>query len=312
MNAGSAIGIFLLSFVGTAILGLLSKWIDRKVTARVQWRVGPPWYQAFADIVKLLGKETIVPEGARRSGFLLWPLAGLAAVTLASAILWTVNIFPGTSFNGDLIVVWYLLTIPSLSVILGASASGNPHGAVGASREMKLILAYELPFMLAILCVVFGATYAGGSVTFRLGEIIGAEMVGVLPAIACVIGFVIALLCIQAKLGLVPFDMPEAETEIMGGVYVEYSGAALAVLQLTRAMMLAALPVFAITVFWGGIAFSGLGILWAILKYVLILVVVVLIRNTNPRLRIDHALKFFWFGATPVAVVAVILAMIPK
>ena len=305
MDLGWTIGMLVVGFLGTAVLGLAMKWVDRKVTAMVQWRVGPPWYQPVADIAKLLGKETIIPESARRAGFLLAPVAGFAAVTLAAAILWSVNLDPSRSFVGDLIVVLYLLTIPSLAVILGASSSGNPHAAIGASREMKLILSYELPFVLAMV----PAMVAGGW-TFRLGDVM-AGTTGGLFTVAKALGFVVALLCVQAKLGLVPFDIAEAETEIMGGVYCEYSGAPLAVFYLTRAMMFAVLPMVLVTVLWGGFHFGSVpGAVASVLKYLLVIVVVVLVRNTNPRVRVDHAMKFFWFGLTPVAIVAVVLALI--
>ena len=124
-------------FVFSAAVGLLTTWVDRKVTARVQYRVGPPWYQPFADTVKLFGKEVIVPAGARWTGFLLMPVVGLAAATLASTILWLVNLNPATSFVGDTIVTLYIMTIPAIALIIGGSASGNPLGALGASREIS-------------------------------------------------------------------------------------------------------------------------------------------------------------------------------
>jgi len=305
MSASWIVLIYILGVVGTAVVGLLSKWIDRKVSAKIQWRVGPPWYQPLADIIKLLGKETIVPEAARKTGFLLAPLVGFAAVSVAAAILWAANIDPEMAFVGDVIVVLYLLTIPAIAIIAGGAASGNPHGVVGASREMKTLLAYELPFILAILCAIIAKDN-----TFKLGELVTTPAVGVWATAGTVIAFIVAIFCIQAKLGLPPFDMAEAETEIMGGVYVEYSGAALAVIQLTRAMMLATLPIFLVTVFWGGFSFQSWAILGSILKYVVILVLLILVKNTNPRVRIDHALKFFWFVLTPVAVIAVILSLV--
>ena len=112
----------------------------------------------------------------------------------------------------------------------------------------------------------------------------------------------------QAKLALVPFDAPEAETEIMEGTYIEYSGVPLAIYRLTRAMMLFVLPIFLVTLFMGGITFSGWHILWGILKYVLLLVIIVLIRNTAPRVRIDQAMKFFWGPMTALAVLGIIFA----
>jgi len=297
--------LFVVGSVGTLVLGLLTKWVDRKVTARVQWRVGPPWYQPFADVLKLLGKETIVPEHAG-PGFLVAPLAGFAATCLAATVIWVANVRPDLSFVGDVIVVIYLLAIPSLMIILGGSMSGNPHGAVGASREMKLLLAYELPFVFAVLAVILGAT---GERTLSLGAIARSPMRGSLATLACVVGFLISIFCIQAKLGLVPFDIAEAETEIMGGPFVEYSGAPLAMFYLTKAMLFATLPAFVVTVFWGGFGPGTGGWILGFLKYLVVVVAVVLMRNTNPRVRIDHALKFFWFGLTPAGVIAAALAM---
>jgi len=107
----------------------------------------------------------------------------------------------------------------------------------------------------------------------------------------------------QAKLALVPFDASEAETEIMGGVLIEYSGMLLAIFKLTKTMLMVALPLFLITLFWQGFNFVSL---W---KYVVLLVIIVLIRNTNPRVRIGQAVRFFWGKMTMLAVLAVLLAI---
>ena len=117
-------------FLFCAVAGLLATWVDRKVTARLQYRVGPPWFQPFADIAKLLGKETIVPEGSAKYTFLGAPLVGLAGVTLVGTLLWLVGLNLGRTFVGDLIVVMYLLTLPSLAIIIGGSASRNPLAAI--------------------------------------------------------------------------------------------------------------------------------------------------------------------------------------
>ena len=292
-------------FIFTAVVGLLASWIDRKVTARVQWRKGPPILQPLYDIVKLMGKETIVPEGGSRLTFLLSPLFGLAAAIIVSTLLWRTIISPETTFLGDLIVILYLLTIPALAVIMGGFASRNPLASLGASREMKLILAYELPFVLVAFIPVIKAG------TIRIGEILSYQVNNgiAVGSLSGMIGFLVAILCMQAKLTLVPFDMPEAETEIMAGTYIEYSGTPLAVYKLTRAMMLFVLPIFLVTLFMGGITFSGWHTLWGILKYVLLLVIIVLIRNTAPRVRIDQAVKFFWGPMTGLAVLGIILAL---
>lgn len=293
-------------FLFTAVVGLLTTWVDRKVSARVQWRVGPPWFQPFADTVKLLGKEVIVPAGAKRTGFLLWPIVGLAAATLASMILWLVNLIPETSFVGDSIVVVYILTIPAISMILGASASGNPLGILGASREMKLLFAYELPLVISILTTI----YKVGSFSFQSVLAHQSQEGIMLGSISGVIAFIVMIFCTQAKLTFLPFDIPEAETELAGGSHIEYSGAALAVVRLNMAIMFFVMPVLIITFFWGGIAFTGWRILTSILKYVAIVVIIVLIKNTNPRVRIDQAVRFFWGPMFILSLAAMILAVL--
>jgi len=263
--------------------------------------------QPLYDFVKLLGKETIVPQGGSKFTFLLAPLFGLAAVTTVSTLLWLVMFSPEKTFLGDLVVVIYLLTIPSISLILGGFASGNPLASLGASREMKMILAYELPFILAIFTPVIKAQGI-----IRLGDLLQYQWANsiFLNSWSGFIAFFVAIICMQAKLALVPFDIPEAETEIIAGPYTEYSGVPLALYKLTRWMMLFVVPIFLVIVFMGGILFSGWHILWGILKYVLLLVIAILMRNTNPRLRIDQAIKFFWGPMATLAVAGVIFAFL--
>ncbi|HUU42939.1 MAG TPA: NADH-quinone oxidoreductase subunit H, partial [Planctomycetota bacterium] len=171
-----------------------------------------------------------------------------------------------------------------------------------------LMFSYELPLFLIIVIAI-----ARGGWTLQFGGILAAQHAdgSFLYSISGVIALVVGILCMQAKLGQVPFDMAEAECEIMSGVYVEYSGPSLAMILMTRAMLLALLPVLLIVLFWGGL---DLGVWYGVPaflgKYVLLVALVTLIRNTNPRLRIDQALKFFWFGLTPLAILAVILTLI--
>lgn len=282
-------------FLFTAVVGILASWIDRKVTARVQWRVGPPLLQPFYDIVKLLGKETIVPQGSKFI-FLFAPLFGMSAAIIVSTLLWNTILDPSATFLGDIIVVLYLLIIPAIAVIIGGFASKNPLASLGASREMKLVLAYELPFILTLIVPIIKA----GSI--KLGDIISNGMI--LQSPSGIIAIIVAVLCMQAKLGLVPFDMAEAETEISAGAYIEYSGTSLAIFRLTRYMMLFIMPMVLVTAFMGGIyTFASVS------KYVILLVLIILIRNTNPRVRIDQAVRFFWGPMTILAVTAIVLAL---
>lgn len=293
-------------FLFTAGAGLFLCWLDRKITARIQYRIGPPWYQPLADIVKLLGKETMAPAGASKAFFLTVPLIGLAGITLVSTLLCLADFNPRIGFVGDVIVVLYLLTLPALSIILGGFSSSNPLASIGSSREMKLVLSYELPFILALIVPIVksgGLLTIGGILEYQSAE--GAvfnSWSGFLAVIA-------AVLCVQAKLGLVPFDLSEAETEITGGALIEYSGPPLAVFKLTKAMALFTLPLFLVIMFLGGITLNGVSVVWGILKLVALVVVIVLLRNTNPRLRIDQALRFFWGPVTILAIISVVLAL---
>ncbi len=286
---------------GTVILGLVACWIVRKVSALVQWRVGPPLCQPLYDIMKLMGKEILVPQDAQRTVFMAAPLVGLAGVLLLSTMLWRITIAQ-TAFIGDIIVAIYLMVLPSLALILGSSASGSPHAAVGTSREMKLVMGYELSLVLAFIVVIIKT---GGQLDL-------ATIAQQAPALSIsgMLAFLVALLCVQAKLGFVPFDIAEAETEIVGGVLIEYSGALLAVWKVMHAVMLVALPLFLVTVFLGGFGTTGWSLVWGIGKYVLIVVLLILIKNTNPRVRIDQAMKFFWFYCGIALVAAIILATI--
>lgn len=287
-------------FVFSAVIGLFVTWIDRKVTARVHWRVGPPWFQPYADFLKLLLKETMIPQGSSKVLFLLGPLLGVIAMSIFAVMLFSMNFNPANTFVGDLVVIIYLLALPPIGIILGGSSSKNPLASVGASREMTQYFAYELPFLFAIAIIILKAN---GSIKF--GDIILAQQASgpFLYSISGAIAAIVILLSVQAKLSFIPFDIPEAEQEIMAGPYIEYSGVALAMFKVARAMMFFLLPLFLISVLWGGIADW-----WAIPKFVLIVVLIVLMKNTNPRLRIDQALKFFWVGMGILSIIGLILA----
>jgi NADH-quinone oxidoreductase subunit H len=188
---------------------------------------------------------------------------------------------------------------------------------------MKLVMGYELPLVLAFIVVIIkmvglvkaGFVESGQQLTsddlvkvLSLAEI--AKHAPVL-SISGMLAFLAALLCVQAKLGFVPFDIAESETEVASGIMIEYSGVLLAVWKLMQAMMLVALPLFLVMVFLGGFGTTaGWPLVWGIGKYVLVLVLMILIKNTNPRVRIDQAMKFFWVYCGIALVIAVILASI--
>ncbi|MCX5656895.1 MAG: NADH-quinone oxidoreductase subunit H [Candidatus Omnitrophica bacterium] len=291
-------------FLFSSFVGLLSSCLERKLTARLQWRVGPPWYQNFMDVIKLIGKETIVPAGAKFT-FLLAPYLGLLNLVLVSMILGKFIFPPMISFSGDIIVILYLLIIPAIAVVMGALSSRNQLASLGASREIKLVLGYELPFILSVIAIIVRSQGA-----IKMGDILvhQADFGSNVFSLSGMLAFVVAVFCSQAKLGFVPFDISEAEQEIMAGSLIEYSGLPLAVFKLNKAILLYIMPLFLIILFWA----KGLSLPVLAVKYLAILVIFILIKNTNPRLRIEQAVKFFWGPVTLLAFAAVILALLGK
>jgi len=289
----------------TAVLGLLAGWIDRKVSARVQFRQGPPLLQNFNDLFKLFGKETMIVQDSVHWLFVGAPLIAFGMLVLTATLV-GVALFKGTGYGGDILVIMYLLMLFSVMVILGGSATGNVYSSLGAGREMKLLLADELVFIFVCLVPVIQSGFE-----LRLDKIIEYQSDAgmVVGSVSGAVAFILGLLCIQAKMTLPPFHIPEAETEIVEGPFMEYSGPLLAFWKLNHYMMYVIFPFLLIALFWGGFRWGGLELLWSLLKYVMILVVMILIKNTNPRIRIDTALKFFWKIAAPLGIISMVLSV---
>jgi NADH-quinone oxidoreductase subunit H len=292
--------------VFTAVIGLFLTWVDRKVTAIVQSRIGPPWFQPYADVGKLLAKRMIIPRGAQAVGFIAAPLLSIVGATLASVIVFRSMFFPSASFMGDLIVLIYLSALPAISLIIGGASSRSPFGAIGASREMSMVLAYEVGFLLSIVTVIVRV----GSIRFADILAYQAEHGPIALSLSGILALVVLLLTLQAKLGFLPFDISEADTELIGGPLAEYSGVGLALFKLSRAMMFFSLPVLAVLLFFGPAQASFFSILGFILKLLAVLVLMILIKITHARLRLDQALHFFWIRMGITGLVAVGLALI--
>ena len=292
-----------LLFVG--VTGAFLSWFDRKITARVQFRKGPPLLQPFYDFFKLLlVKETILPRKGSPMIFLLAPVFAVFGATMAGVFILLPLFNISTGFRGDLLVIFYLLTIPSFSYISGALASGNPLAAVGSSREMKLILSYELTFLLVIAGIIMKCGQK-----FDLYSIIQTQQAGspFIGSLSGVLLFIVAVFCIQAKLALVPFDMPEAEAEITDGIFIEFSGAAYALIKLSKYIMFFILPSLLVALFMSGFMLNGIHIIWAVLKVIGVVLLITLIRNTNPRIKIKQAMSFFMVWMNLIAIIALVL-----
>ena len=188
--------------------------------------------------------------------------------------------------------------------VVGAMASGNPLSSVGASREIKLVLSYELTFLLVIAGVI---QKSGLSLELSSIMSIQQEEGAFIGSVSGVLLFIAGIFCIQAKMGLVPFDQGEAETEIAEGTFIEYSGSAYAMIKLTKYILHFVLPVLVAEILLGGLNFSGIHIVWSVLKILLVVVLMTLIRNTNPRLKISQAMRFFLIWMNIIAILGLVL-----
>ncbi len=231
--------LFLLSYA------LILEFLDRRITARMQHRVGPPFYQPLADFVKMLGKEVIDPDDADLKVFDAAPLIALAAVMTAFLYIPIVGISP-LAFQGDLVLVLYLFTLPTIALFLLGWLSRNIFSVVGGIRAVTQMFIYEVPFFLALLTP---ALMAG---TWSISEIMIWQQKNMWFVFLQPIGFVIALIGLQAKLERTPFDIPEAETEIVAGPWTELTGRRLALMHLTVDVLLVAGSALVAAMFLGG------------------------------------------------------------
>ncbi len=286
----------------STFFGCLFLWVYRKIRARLQARIGPPWYQVFADILKLLSKETVIPRRAWKLGFVMAPIIGLVGLLCSSQIIpFTLGAYP-LMFSGDLIVLMYLMTLPAVALVVAGASSGNPYGAVGAGREAALALWYELPLIISAVSVAL----ASGS--FRLSDITAYQASHGAFLIRLPCATIAAVICLQAKLGRRPFDIPHAEAEIVAGPLTDYSGALRGLFEASTATEWLMAPAFVTELFLGGplTVWPIPGVASFLLKCFGLVVLVSFVDVLNARFRIDQALKPLWGVALPLSVFSLI------
>jgi len=310
----------LLLFPGAVFIlaiSLIYEWIDRKFYARLQNRVGPhlagPFgiLQPVADLIKLLSKEDIVPAAADRFLFTLTPLLAPILILLGCMFLPIAGLSGIISFEGDLIVLIALLSIYTMIVYLAGEGSNNRFASIGATRAALQLLGYEIPLTLALL----SAAIAAGSLS--ISGIVEAQLKRGLWFIfgPQVIGFAIFIIASQAEMERIPFDIPEAEQEIVAGWEVEYTGRRLALFRLSKDLELFLLSGLGAAVFLGGPAgpvVPGLEpvlyTIYFLIKSIVMLLIFTITRTIFARLRIDQMMSFSWKWLMPFAIILFILA----
>ena len=311
--------IALLIFPGGLFLmasGLVYEYVDRKLVARYQNRIGPRWFQPLADVVKLLAKEEILPHGVQAGLFIYLPVIGLAGALTAALYVPLFGFNSASAFRGDLIVTLYLLSMMTLCLGLAGANTLDRFSLIGATRTLTQLFSYEAPFLLALL----GPALAAQS--WQITEVNNYAQGHLLMAVTQIIGFVVAMVGLMGKLELPPFDAPEAETEIVSGALTEYSGRGLALFRIGKNVeMVIALSLVA-AFYLGGLAypFPGMAPWLAVILNVLIflgktlglLLFMAGLQSLFARLRIDQTVGLWWRIGALLALLNLLLVVVLK
>ena len=267
------------------VVGSLAyEYVDRKLIARFQNRVGPRWFQPLADFVKLLVKEEIIPQGVNPGLFVWLPVVALAAALATALYVPMAGLSPTWSFRGDVVATVYLLMMMTLCIGLAGANTSDRFSIIGAVRALTQLFSYEAPFLLALL----GPAVVAGS--WRIADINAFAQGRLWMIVTQPLGFLVALIGLMGKLELPPFDAPEAETEIVSGALTEYSGRGLAFFRLGRDTELFVGLTLISAFYLGGLANP----LQFLVKTLALLFVTAGLQSLFARLRIDQTVGLWW------------------
>ena len=300
MNTLASLASILIFPAGLTLVvtGMFYEWIDRKLVARFQNRVGPRWFQPVADVIKLFAKEQITPGLANPYLFFGLPVIAMTGALTAALYVPLMGLEPAHSFPGDLIVTIYLLSLLTMCIGLAGWNTSGRFSLVGATRALTQMFAYEAPFLLALL----GPALLAGS--WQISEI-NRYAASHWIVVTQPVGFLVALIGLMGKLELPPFDAPEAETEIVAGALTDYSGRGLAIFKIGKSIELIVGITLVSAFYLGGLN----GILLFLIKTIAVLLLMALLQTLLTRLRIDQTVGMWWRFGT-IFVLAQILLMI--
>ena len=307
----------IITFIAAGLVGMFgfslvifTIWLERKLYGRIQDRLGPnrvgPWgiFQTFPDMVKIFTKEYITPQGADKVAYNLAPILSVSAVLLIWAVLPIAKTIVGTDVNVGVLYIVAVGGIGALGIILAGWSSNNKYSLLGAFRAVAQIVSYEVPMVLALLVpVLLGRTMG-------LNSLVNEQSVWfiIMAPIAAFIFFTSSI----AETGRAPFDLLEAESELVAGYQTEYSGLKFGMFYVGEFLHAFTISALTAAIFLGGWRGPGaeqipiLGVAYFFIKAFMVYFVVALIRISMPRLRIDQMLNFNWKFLTPLALVLLI------
>jgi NADH-quinone oxidoreductase subunit H len=294
-----------------AILGAIFTWVERKLTARAQLRIGPLYaspaggiLQGFADVIKLLFKELIIPEGADRFFFIMSPVT---ALIIGGALLGLIPFAPGVQIANVEVGLPVFLAIVTLSptiVLLAGWSANSKFPFIGGLRALFQQTAYEIPLWLSVLGVVM---ITG---TLNLIGIIQYQQNNGWLILPQALGALLFIITSTAEMERLPFDLPEAESEIMMGWQAEYPGPLFMMAQGPAVIKLYAFSALFSTLYLGGYLGPSLipPIVWFFLKTMMIILAVMLFRSTFPRVRLDQLLRQGWTTLLTLSIINIVIA----
>jgi NADH-quinone oxidoreductase subunit H len=309
----NALGVIIVSTFGL-VLVIFTVWLERKVAARMQDRLGPNrvgplgLFQTVADAIKLMTKEDITPQGADRWLFNIAPFLAVVSVLLLWAVVPFAPDVMGTNVNIGVIYLVAAGAFGTLAILLAGWSSNNKYALLGAFRTVAQLVSYEVPMILALIVPVLLAR------SMAVNDIVHGQVIWyiVLSPIAALIFFISSL----AEVGRTPFDLLEAESEIVAGYHIEYTGMKFGLFFLAEFLHAFTISSLMVALFLGG--WRGpfveqapvLGLLYFMIKSFAVYFVVMWIRATLPRIRIDHMLSFNWKFLVPLALANLVVVAI--
>jgi NADH-quinone oxidoreductase subunit H len=317
---------FVMLLVGVIVLMIVLGFVtyaiyfERKILGWMQLRIGPnrvgPFglLQTVADILKLLLKEDTIPSRADRALFVLAPaIAFVPSFAVIATLPYTSNLY-AANLNVGVLYFGALSSITTLGIVLGGWASNNKYSLLGGMRSAAQMISYEVPLILSMVGVIL----LSGSLNFK--EIVEGQSGwfwnwNVFPQI---VAFVIFLIASVSELNRTPFDLPEAESELVAGYHVEYSGFRFAFFMLAEYVYVFAMAAITTTLFLGGwhAPFPFLDfvpeIIWFILKFSFVVFFLIWLRGTMPRIRVDQLMGLVWKYLLPIALINIFVTALVK
>jgi len=304
-------GIGLVTLVQINTLFLV--WLERKVSAHIQLRLGPMEVgphgilQSIVDGIKLIGKELITPRHVDRKLYVLAPIMVFTGVLPSLIVIPFSEQLQVRDLNVGVLLIFAFSAFNVLAILMGGWSANNKYSLLGAIRSVAQSVAYEIPLLLVVLNVLLWTN------SMQMSTIVEAQST-IWNVFWMPVAAIIYLICATAETNRAPFDIPEAESELVAGFHTEYSGMRFALFFLAEYSNMFIVTAVATTLFFGGWKSPPLlgflpvpGVVWFFLKVYVLIFVIIWVRWTFPRLRFDQLMNFSWKVMIPVSLVHLVV-----